>query len=343
MQPRNDNSLFGTDLNEYSQNVNFQELARTVDFLYLRASGSGTGRFRIDRKFFEFARGARQFGIPVGAYHYALPNYDLRTAELQATDFANTLEAAFGENDYGDLFPVLDVETPVDRSIPTSVLLNWILRFESTFERLTRRQLMLYTGAFFIELYNNFFIPGRGFVVSHMPLWIAMYPSIPGNPPIPRDAGGWTRWRIWQFTEEGIIRGVGNPVDLNWGPDSIDLLRPPVPVSGLRATMDSKNIYVSWDKNPDIDLNGYNLFANANYITTLSKNATSYVIPLSRVKIRPDRAIEVAIEAFDVDGDFSTRRTSVTVPQNRYRSNNITTEDYNVFLNYPDKFDYPID
>lgn len=343
MQNRTDNSLFGADINEFTQGVDFEALARTIDFLYLRASGSGSGFFRIDRKFFEFAKGARQFGIPVGAYHYALPNYDLRTAELQATDFANTLEAAFGENDYGDLFPVVDVETPIDRSIPTSVLLNWIDRFRKTFERLTRRRLMLYTGAFFIDLYDNFYIPGRGFILKDMPLWIAMYVNIPGNPPFPADAGGWTRWRIWQYTEDGEITGVTSPVDLNWGPDSIDLLRPPVPVSGLRATMDSKNIYVSWDKNPDIDLNGYNLFVNANYITTLSRNATSYVIPLSRIRVTPDRAIEVSIEAFDVDGDFSTKRTSVIVPQNRYRGNNPTTEDYNVFLNYPDKFDYPID
>lgn len=343
MQNRTDNSLFGADLNEFSQNVNFQELARTIDFLYLRSSGSGTGRFRIDRKFFEFARGARNFGIPVGAYHFALPNYDLRTAELQATDFANTLEAAFGENDYGDIFPVVDVETPISPRLPTSVLLNWVDRFRKTFEKLTRRKLMIYTGAFFIDLYNNFFIPGRGFILKDMPLWIAMYPSIPGNPPFPRDAGGWTRWRIWQFTEEGRINGVSNPVDLNWGPDNIDLLRPPVKVSGLRATMDSKNIYVSWNKNPDIDLNGYNLFVNSNYITTLSKNATSYVIPLSRIKVRPDQAIEVSIEAFDVDGDFSTERARVIVPRNRYAADNLTRGDYDVFLNYPDKFDYPID
>ena len=49
MQNRTDKSLFGIDINEYTQNVDFSVLATTVDFLYLRSSGSASGRFRIDR------------------------------------------------------------------------------------------------------------------------------------------------------------------------------------------------------------------------------------------------------------------------------------------------------
>ena len=50
MQNRTDKSLFGIDINEYTQGVDFAVLARTVDFLYLRSSGSASGRFRTDRK-----------------------------------------------------------------------------------------------------------------------------------------------------------------------------------------------------------------------------------------------------------------------------------------------------
>ena len=56
MQNKSDKSLFGIDINEYSQGVDFKVLATTIDFLYLRSSGSATGRFRVDRKFLEFAR-----------------------------------------------------------------------------------------------------------------------------------------------------------------------------------------------------------------------------------------------------------------------------------------------
>ena len=64
---------------------------------------------------------------------------------------------------------------------------------------------MLYTGVFFVQLYNNFYIEGRGYPLKNMPLWIALYTSIPGNPQIPPDVGGWTRWRIWQYSETEII------------------------------------------------------------------------------------------------------------------------------------------
>ena len=154
MQNRSDKSLFGIDINEYSQGVDFKVLATTIDFLYLRSSGSATGRFRVDRKFLEFARNARSMKIPVGAYHFGVPSYDLTTADSQCDDFINILQDAFGEKDYGDLFPVLDVETPTDKSISTQALINWIERFKTRFEKKTRRRLMLYTGVFFVEIYN---------------------------------------------------------------------------------------------------------------------------------------------------------------------------------------------
>lgn len=317
MQNKNSNSLFGADLNEYSSNPDFMTLSRTIDFLYLRSSGSGTGRFRVDRAFLEYARAAQDFGIPVGAYHFGVPSYDLTTADSQCDDFINILQEAFGRGDYGDLFPVLDVEVPVEKTISTEALINWIDRFRKRFERKTSRKLMLYTGAFFIKLYDNFYIPGRGYPLSNMPLWIAMYPEIPGNPQYPENQGGWTRWRIWQFSEKGQINGVNPPTDLNWGPDSIALLGPPSEVAGLSASMDKNNIYVNWSKNPEPDLAGYNIFVNDKYVATKGKNDTSAVIPKYRLGLSPNKPVIVSMHAFDNDGDISPRRTRVTINQNR--------------------------
>ena len=235
MQNKNPNSTFGIDINEYTQNVNFQTLARTIDFLYLRASGSGSGRFRADRKFLEYAKAARDYGIPVGAYHYAIPSYDLTTADSQCNDFINILQEGFGNKNYGDLFPVLDVEAPVDNKISTKALIDWIERFKKCFEKKTRRRLMLYTGTFFIELYDDFKLPDGSQPLKTMPLWIAMYTKIPGNPPFPPDVGGWTRWRVWQYSEDETVQGVGSPVDANWGPDNLDLLMQPMQVRNLNA------------------------------------------------------------------------------------------------------------
>lgn len=313
MQDKNPNSRFGIDINEYTQNVQFNILATKIDFLYLRSSGSATGRFRVDRKFLEFAAASRNYGIPVGAYHFGIPSYDLTDADRQCDDFINLLQEGFGNRDYGDLFPVLDIEAPMNKSIPTRILIDWIDRFRKRFERKTRRRLMLYTGVNFIELYDNFFIPGRGYPLKNMPLWIAMYTKIPINPEFPPNVGGWTRWRIWQYSEDQIVQGVGNPVDANWGPNNIDLLTQPDVVSGLEARFQDGNIYVSWNKNKDVDLLGYNIFLNKEWIATVEENATNYLISKNKIKIAKNVPVEVSIEAFDYDGETSKTRAKVNL------------------------------
>jgi GH25 family lysozyme M1 (1,4-beta-N-acetylmuramidase) len=313
MQDKNPKSLFGIDINEYSQNVQFNVLATTIDFLYLRASGSATGNFRADRRFVEYAEASRSHGIPVGAYHYALPSYDLTDADRQCDGFIDTLQQGFGNKDYGDLFPVIDVEAPLDKSISTKTLINWIDRFRKRFEQKTRRRLMIYTGTNFIELYDNFYIPGRGYPLKNMPLWIAMYTKIPINPKFPPNVGGWTRWRIWQYAEDQVVPGVGNPLDANWGPDNIDLLTQPRVVAGLQARLEGGNIKVSWNANSDIDLLGYNIFVNGEWVGTVDEKATSYTIPASKIKVAKNTPIVVSIEAFDYDGETSKTRSKVTL------------------------------
>ena len=313
MQNRNPNSTFGIDINEYTQNVNFQTLASTVDFLYLRASGSGSGRFRVDKKFLEFAKSARNYGIPVGAYHFAVPSYDLNTADSQCNDFINILQEGFGKNNYGDLFPVVDVETPIDNKISTKALIDWVERFRKCFEKKTRRKLMIYTGAFFIELYNDFKLPNGTQPLKTMPLWIALYTNIPSNPSYPPDLGGWTRWRIWQFSESQTVRGVSNPVDANWGPDSVDLLMQPRQVKNLKAYKSNGMLKITWSKNTDTDLLGYNIFVNGYWIGTVEKNDTSFDIRLSELPVKTNVPITVSIEAFDYDGETSQVRSKVVV------------------------------
>ena len=310
MQNKNDNSTFGIDINEYTQNVNFEVISTKIDFLYLRSSGSGTGRFRVDTKFLEYASEARNYGIPVGAYHYGVPSYDLTTADSQCDDFINLLQSGFGNKNYGDLFPVLDIESPVEKIISTQALTDWINRFRRRFESKTRRRLMLYTGTFFIDIYDNFYVKGKGFPLKSMILWIAMYTSIPGNPPFPNDAGGWTRWRIWQFSENFRMDGVGTPVDANWGPDSLDLLMQPANVTGFTAVTQGNNIVVTWNKVPSIDLLGYNLFVNNNWVGTVDKDKTRYIINKDKY---PNQKITISIEAFDYDGEVSKNRSRVTI------------------------------
>lgn len=313
MQNKNNKSLFGIDINEYSQDVQFEVLATTIDFLYLRSSGSGSGRFRVDKKFLEYVIKAREYGIPVGAYHYAVPSYDLNTADNQCDDFINVLQQGFGYKDYGDLFPVVDVETPVENKISTEALINWIDRFRKRFEKKTRRRLMLYTGSFFIEIYNNFYIPGRGYPLKNMPLWIAMYTDIPNNPPYPENQGGWTRWRIWQFRENLTVKGVGNTVDANWGPDNIELLMQPSIIQNLRVIDQGSQLKITWDRVNDVDLLGYNLFENNYWIGTVDAKDTEFIVNKNELPVPFRKGIKISIEAFDYDGETSKKRARIEV------------------------------
>ena len=274
MQNRTDKSLFGIDINEYSQGVDFSVLATTIDFLYLRSSGSASGRFRVDKKFLEFAGKARNFKIPVGAYHFGVPT---------------------------------------DNSISTSALINWIDRFRKRFEKKTRRRLMLYTGVFFVEMYNNFYIPNEGYPLKNMILWIAHYTAIPGNAPVPPDVGGWTRWRVWQYSESATVGGVTSKVDANWGPDSIDLLTQPRNVAGLTVSRKGNILNVSWKKNTDTDLVGYNIFANNYWIGTVDAKDTSFSININQLPFTVKGTIKISIEAFDKDGETSKNRSSFTI------------------------------
>lgn len=172
---------------------------------------------------------------------------------------------------------------------------------------------MLYTGAFFIDEYNNFYIPGRGYPLKNMLLWIAMYTKIPGNPPYPKDQGGWTKWRIWQFSEDLVVEGVGNPVDANWGPNNVDLLTQPSIVTGLKAIESGGQIIVSWNRVPDVDLLGYNIFANGNWLGTVDAEDTEFRINRNKIPVKAGTAVKIAIEAFDYDGEVSKRRATVTL------------------------------
>lgn len=310
MQNKNPRSLFGIDINEYTQGANFQVLAAKIDFLYLRSSGSGTGRFRVDKKFLEFAKSARNYGIPVGAYHYAIPSYDLTTADSQCDDFIGILQEGFGNKNYGDLFPTVDVEAPTQKTITTKALVEWIDRFRKRFEKKTRRRLMLYTGAFFIDIYDNFYVEGKGYPLKNMPLWIAMYTKIPGNPQYPKDQGGWTRWRIWQFSEDLKVQGIGNPVDANWGPNNIALLTQPKNVTGLKYKLEGNNIILNWNRVSDIDLLGYNIFVNNYWAGTVAENDTEFILKKSDYSAKN---IVASIEAFDYDGETSKTRARINI------------------------------
>ena len=75
--------------------------------------------------------------------------------------------------------------------------------------------------------------------------------------------------------------------------------------------MEKGKIYVSWNKNTNIDLLGYNIFLNNEWVGTVDKDKTSYTIK-EVGKVNPNK-LSVTIEAFDYDGETSKIRAKVQV------------------------------
>lgn len=213
MQGLSGNQLNGIDVSVF-QNVIDWDLVAQDDkaFAYIRAGSSSTGNEVIDANFITNAQGARAAGIPAGGYYFCVPSDDLGTAIEQANFFIQILQAAFGTDDFGDLIPVIDIETPfprVDANLTTDELLDWVDTFRNYFEMQTGRRLMIYTGIYFIDEYQDFFHSVNGHILADMPLWVAYVQVDPANNP-PPDRGGWTEWRVWQYTFDGFVGGITN-------------------------------------------------------------------------------------------------------------------------------------
>lgn len=312
MQANNPQSTIGPDINEFSKDVNFQTLSNNSDFIYLRSSASGTGTFRIDQKFIQYAKECRNVGLPCGAYHFALPSSDMSTATSQCDNFIQTLYKGFGNGDCGDLFPVLDVETPSVNQIDVADLVSWIQTFKDRFFQKTRRRIMLYTSAYYIQTFNGFNVPGKGYPLSKMPLWMAYY--LDENPaPTPPNVGGWTKWTMWQFTDSANHAGVNNPVDLSYGPNNVDVLMPPPEVQNFSCYKSAGSIKMTWSPVNVSDLGGYNLFVNSYYAGTVPPKATSFSVSCSKFYMPKGKAVVTSIEAFDHTGDVSKKRATCTL------------------------------
>lgn len=92
---------------------------------------------------------------------------------------------------------------------------------------LSREEMGVYLDTFMKVLkdagYSNYGIyGGKGFISAHfplnhkygnLPLWVASYngKSKPTMPP------GWTTYELWQFTDQGQVKGVKTRCDLNRG------------------------------------------------------------------------------------------------------------------------------
>ena len=209
----------GLDVSNNEWNVDWDVIKNSEynNFVYIRA-GQGTLK---DERFDHHWQGAKQAGIPRGAYWVYDPRYDLGKPKRQAEAFLQALES-----DLGELPIVADIEKYTtgkwhgwerwyDFIEYTKDLLpeDWIQKFSN----LGIQPIMVYTG--FNYWTNEGPKPDEGNAHSYFakyPLWLAWYgldaqtadlSTTPENKNIV-PLRNWNTWTFWQYADKSTLEGV---------------------------------------------------------------------------------------------------------------------------------------
>ena len=162
---------------------------KPVSFVFIKATEGSTMK---DKHFRKHWKNAGANAIRRGAYHFFRSSKD---AEMQAKNFIKTV----GELEPTDLPPVLDIET-IHQGCSHKALNDKALLWLETVEEHYGRKPIVYSSASFIEdiLCSE--------IKHNYPIWVAHYRT---------DRPRCAEWKLWQFTDQAVVYGVGGYVDLN--------------------------------------------------------------------------------------------------------------------------------
>lgn len=187
---------FGMDLSHYQrlEDIKWDSLsigngAIPIEFVVLRAT---MGNRSADKHFDEFWKLSKKHNLIRGAYHFYRADED---PVMQANNFLANVKL-----ESGDLPPVLDIEKIPKRKSTKELVADlkiWCKIVEETYGE----KPIIYT---YYHYYKDFLKDE----FNGYPIWLANYNDVPQPSP---DAD----WKIWQFTEKGIVKGINTKVDLN--------------------------------------------------------------------------------------------------------------------------------
>jgi lysozyme len=181
----------GVDISRYQRRINWDTVKarENIDFVFIKAT---EGRDYIDSSFCHNWEELRRTGMRRGAYHF-FRSYGC--GDEQASHFLSTVEML-----PGDLVPVLDIETTDGMS--EAVIAQEADIWLKTVEQRLKVKPIIYTNQFFYDRY----LSGR---FDEYPLWVARYS---GQMPVMKNSKA---WHIWQYSNNGVVRGIPARVDMN--------------------------------------------------------------------------------------------------------------------------------
>jgi lysozyme len=187
----------GIDVSYWQGDIDWQKVGDAgVQFAYIKATEGGD---RVDPKFLDNWRAAKQAGIARGAYHVM---YWCRAAQEQASWF---MLNAPGDEDA--LPPVLDLEwnshskTCPHRLARDTAIAKIKIMLKAMEAHSGKRPIIYTDPKFHREVLEGEF-PNHDF-------WLRSVAASPEAKYLARN------WAFWQFTTTGRVHGVAGPVDRN--------------------------------------------------------------------------------------------------------------------------------
>lgn len=192
----NNDKIFGFDISHYQrkEDIKWDSLsvangAIPLQFVVLRAT---MGNKSADKHFEEFWKLSKENNLIRGAYHFYRADED---PVIQANNYLANVQL-----ESGDLPPVLDIEK-IPKRKSKEKLIDDLKTWCKIVEERYGKKPIIYT---YYHYYKDY-LKGE---FDDYPLWLANYNDVPA--PSPEDD-----WKLWQFTENGIVSGINAKVDLN--------------------------------------------------------------------------------------------------------------------------------
>jgi len=200
----------GVDVSHHNGTIDWVKAREDgISFAFIKATEGGT---RVDPKAMSNLARCREAGIAPGMYHFYRHDVD---PVVQAAHFLQNM----GPHEEGDLPPAIDVEAPGDGSGPLTYPKTEAVHRIGEVVRAVRaaigRPPLIYTyPSAWVEVTNN----SNAFADKY-PLWIASY-----GVNTPKLVGGWTSYAVWQYTDQGTVKGIGSGTDRDrFNGDAADL------------------------------------------------------------------------------------------------------------------------
>lgn len=182
----------GIDVSKHQGVIKWNEVAKDkkIKFVYVRAT---MGKGHKDRRYDRNLREAHRQGLKVGSYHFLTSKFSI---DEQFRSFA-----AVARPSEQDLIPMVDVEEGYLHRWSREQLQDSLAKFSRLVKQRYGRKPMIYSNESF---YNKMLAPRFNDHIIYMASYSRFMPAIKGD----------HNHNLWQYSEHGHIRGIGEYVDL---------------------------------------------------------------------------------------------------------------------------------